>query len=283
LRDRLPSVSGSFYEEDPSALQKQLEWCFLHKVGPGALPRTPPAAAERKILAIVSPHAGYVYSGPVAAHGYYLVSGEPAPGVVVILGPNHTGAGAGVSVWDGGEWVTPLGKVAVERDLARSLAGTGSAEADTEAHLYEHSLEVQIPFLQYAYRGRDFKILPVCMMLQDYVTSLELGRALAGLLKGRAALIVASTDFSHYVPYSVAYRKDALVGDAIVKMDARGIGDAVIRENVSMCGPGPVMAAIVAALELGARSCSRLCYATSGDTYGPKDQVVGYGSFAVSR
>ncbi|MDD1764477.1 MAG: AmmeMemoRadiSam system protein B [Candidatus Methanomethyliaceae archaeon] len=281
LRDRPPSVAGTFYEASLSSIKDQLKWCFLHKVGPGTLPEKA-VSGNRRTLAIISPHAGYLYSGPVAAHGYYQLSKEPPPDVVVLLGPNHTGAGAGVSIWAGEDWITPLGKVAVNNELAKSISKTGAAELDEEAHLYEHSIEVQLPFLQYIYE-KSFKIVPICMMLQDYGTSLELGRSLAKVLGDRSALLIASTDFSHYEPYSVAYKKDAKVAEAILAMDARGVGETVIKEGVSMCGPGPVMSTIVAAQELGAKSCKRLCYATSGDTSGSRGEVVGYGSFIMTH
>jgi AmmeMemoRadiSam system protein B len=279
LRDRSPSVAGTFYESTPSTIKERLNWCFLHKVGPGKLPEKP-ISSSRTILAAISPHAGYVYSGPVAAHGYYQLSTEPQPEIVVIIGPNHTGLGAGVSAWDGGDWSTPLGKVPVDHELAKAVSQSGIAELDSEAHLHEHSIEVQLPFLQYVYT-EGFKILPICMMLQDYVTAKELGGALAKALKGRSSLIIASTDFSHYEPYAVAYRKDAKVSDAIIAMDSFMVGKIAEKEDVSMCGPGPVMTAITASKELGAATCTKLCYATSGDTSGPKNEVVGYGSFIM--
>ncbi|MEM2128549.1 MAG: AmmeMemoRadiSam system protein B [Candidatus Methanomethylicaceae archaeon] len=283
LKDRRPSVAGSFYESSADAIRDQMTWCFLHRIGPRSLPAGI-ESSERHILALVSPHAGYIYSGPVAAHGYYQLSKELAPEVVVIIGPNHTGMGAGISVWGEGTWITPLGRVPVDADLARDLANKGIVEIDQEAHLYEHSIEVQLPFLQFIYQNqKGFKILPICMMLQDYMTSLELGNALAEALKGKSSVIVASTDFSHYVPYSEAYKKDSLVGECIIKMDAKALSEIVIRENVSMCGPGPVMTAIVAAKRLGANTCKKLCYATSGDTCGSKDEVVGYGSYMMLR
>lgn len=279
MRDRSPSVAGTFYESTPSTIKERLNWCFLHKVGPGKLPEKP-ISSSRTILAAISPHAGYAYSGPVAAHGYYQLSTEPQPEIVVIIGPNHTGLGAGVSAWDGGDWSTPLGKVPVDHELAKAVSQSGIAELDSEAHLHEHSIEVQLPFLQYVYT-EGFKILPICMMLQDYVTAKELGGALAKALNGRSSLIIASTDFSHYEPYAIAYRKDAKVSDAIIAMDSFMVGKIVEKEDVSMCGPGPVMTAIIASKELGALTCTKLCYATSGDTSGPKNEVVGYGSFIM--
>lgn len=281
LKNRRPSVAGAFYESSPEGLRKQISWCFLHKIGPGALP-SGSTTDERRSIGLISPHAGYVYSGPVAAHGYYHISKEPAPEIVVIIGPNHTGMGAGISVWGGGSWATPLGEVETDLELARELAREGVAEVDEVAHLYEHSIEVQIPFLQFTYKEK-FKILPICMLMQDYESSFELGVCLAKVLRGKSSLIIASTDFSHYVPYSVAYEKDALAGECILKMDARALSEVIIKEDISMCGPGPVMATMIAAKELGASECKRLCYATSGDTSGYKHEVVGYGCYMMIR
>lgn len=272
-------MSNAFYEGTPSRLSDQLRWCFLHKVGPRSLPGDDRSGNKRS-LAIVSPHAGYVYSGPVAAHGYLALSKEPPPDVAVILGPNHTGNGAGISIWGEGGWLTPLGRLEVDERVSRAIASSGSAELDEDAHEGEHSIEVQLPFLQYAI-GSNMKIVPVCMMLQDFESSRELGLSIAEALKGMSAVIIASTDFSHYVPYRDAYRKDAMVGSAITGLDARAIEETVRREGVSMCGPGPVMAAMTAAIAMGAKSCEKLCYATSGDTSGDKEHVVGYGSFII--
>lgn len=281
LKNRRPSVAGSFYELSSEGLKKQLNWCFLHKIGPKVLPKGL-ETDKRASIGLISPHAGYIYSGPVAAHGYYYISREPTPEVVVIIGPNHTGMGAGVSVWSGGKWITPLGEVEIDSELAERLKREGVAEIDEIAHLYEHSIEVQLPFLQFIYKEK-FKILPICMLLQDYETSFELGKILAKLLYDKSSLIIASTDFSHYVPYSEAYRKDALAEECILRMDAKALSEVIVKEDISICGPGPVMTTIIAAKELGAKECKRLCYATSGDTSGPKYEVVGYGSYVMIR
>ncbi len=262
----------------------------MHKVGPGSLPVQPSgtgprgnsAPIRREYVAAISPHAGLVYSGPIAAHGYLRLSSEPQPDIAVIIGPNHTGYGAGVSVWGGGGWITPLGRLDVDGGVANDIAASGAAEIDEDAHLGEHSVEVQLPFLQFIY-GNGIKIVPICMMLQDYDTSNDLGIAVADALKGRDAVVIASTDFSHYVPYAEAYRKDSVVSEAILRMDPRGVERAVVGGGISMCGPGPVMAAMTAAISMGAGSCERLCYATSGDTSGDKSSVVGYGSFVMRR
>ncbi len=291
-RDRYPRVSNTFYEGTPSLLREQIKWCFLHRVGPGSLPiqdegtiagaGMPSKSPHSESVAIISPHAGFVYSGPIAAHGYLRLSAEQRPDVAVIIGPNHTGYGAGVSVWGGGGWLTPLGRLEVDGGIAKEISALGAAELDEDAHVDEHSVEVQLPFLQFIY-GNGIRIVPVCMMLQDYASSRELGIAIAGALKGRRAVVIASTDFSHYVPYKEAYRKDSIAGEAILRMDPRAVESAVVREGISMCGPGPVMAALAAALSMGAESCERLCYATSGDTSGDRGSVVGYGSFVMRR
>ncbi|MCC6013006.1 MAG: AmmeMemoRadiSam system protein B [Candidatus Verstraetearchaeota archaeon] len=281
LKSRKPYVAGSFYDGEKEILKKQISWCFLHKIGPKALP-SGIVKNEREVISLISPHAGYIYSGPVAAHGYYYISREPVPEVVVIIGPNHTGIGAGVAVWCEGDWETPLGKVKVDSELANMLVKEGVAEEDESAHIYEHSIEVQIPFLQFIYQS-EFKILPICMLLQDYETSYELGKTLAKLLSNKSALMIASTDFSHYVPYNEAYRRDSLAIDCIVKMDAKSLERIIMKENISMCGPGPVMTVLEASKILGAKECKRLCYATSGDTSGPKNEVVGYGSFVITK
>lgn len=279
MRDRRPSVSGSFYEGSRRALVEQIEWCFLHRVGPGRLPERGPKPGRRSVIGAVAPHAGYIYSGPVAAHTYYEISKEPPPEVVVLIGPNHTGYGAGVSVWGGGKWETPLGKAEVDSAVVASISKSGAVEVDEDAHIHEHSLEVQLPFLQYLFGDR-LKIVPICMMLQDFETASELGSAVAASLSGRSSVVIASTDFSHYVDYRSAYTRDSEVCAAIERMDARSVGETVRRRGISMCGPGPVMATIIASAQLGARSAKKLCYATSGDTSGPKAEVVGYGSFA---
>jgi hypothetical protein len=281
LRNRTPSVAGTFYESEPDSLRERLEWCFLHRIGPGKLP-SKPTEVSRSTIGLISPHAGFIYSGPVAAHGYYRISTEPGPRLVVIIGPNHTGVGAGVSIWEGGDWVTPLGKIAVDKDAAKSLAGAGAGELDSEAHLFEHSIEVQLPFLQFSLM-EGFRILPICMMLQDIETSSDLGNTLARLMANENTLLIASTDFSHYESYDIAYRKDAKVAEEILKMNPAGVQAVMESEGVSMCGPGPVMAVMTAARAIGATSSEKLCYATSGDTSGTRGEVVGYGSFVMKR
>ncbi len=278
---RKPAVAGSFYAGSFAGLQRQIEDCFRHPLGPGALPGEN-RSAERHTVGLVSPHAGYVYSGPVAANGFARLAAEKMPGTVVILGPNHRGLGAAVAVGRQGPWQTPMGSVDVDLEVGEAVVAGGRwAKWDDLAHGMEHSLEVQVPFLQYVY-GSGFRIVPIAMLRQDVEIARDLGGAIAAALKGRDGLIIASSDFSHYESQASASRKDRLAIEAILKLDAARVEATVISQNISMCGPGPVMAMIVAARELGAGKASLLRYATSGDITGDYSEVVGYASVMVT-
>ena len=278
---RKPAVAGSFYPGSFTGLQRQIEDCFKHPLGPGALPGEG-KSAERHIIGLVSPHAGYIYSGPVAANGFSRIAAEKKPGTVVIVGPNHRGLGAMVAVGREGPWQTPLGSVEVDVGVGEAIVSAGHwAKWDDLAHSMEHSLEVQVPFLQYIY-GPEFKIVPIAMLRQELEIGEDLGRAIAAALKGKDGLIIASSDFSHYESQSSAGRKDRMALDAILNLDPARLEETVNSHNISMCGPGPVMAMITACKELGAKKASLLRYATSGDITGDYSQVVGYASVAVT-
>ena len=281
---RRPAVAGAFYAGSEGALRRQIEWCFKHELGPGEVP-TPSEGPLERLIALVCPHAGYMYSGPVAAHAYARLAREGKPDVVVILGPNHTGFGSSVATSVSGAWRTPLGDVEIDVRLAEAIMDRARIiAADDTAHMYEHSIEVQLPFLQYLY-GSDFKFVPICMMLQDVKTSTEVGEAIAGAVGelGLNALIIASTDLTHYEPHEVALRKDAEVIRAVEALDVSALYRAVDEIPVSMCGYGPTAAAMVAARELGATRGELLKYATSGDITGDVRAVVGYASMAITR
>ena len=151
MSTRFPAVAGTFYAATKEALVRQIRNCFLHRLGPGSLPEVS-EDGERRIAGLVSPHAGYMYSGPVAAHGYHRLASDGKPEVFVILGPNHTGYGSPVSMVDRCVWVTPLGEAVVDEDVAKAIfRASGIVDVDPVAHRYEHSIEVQLPFLQYLY------------------------------------------------------------------------------------------------------------------------------------
>jgi AmmeMemoRadiSam system protein B len=273
---RKPAVAGIFYESDPISLKERIEWCFKHTLGPGGLPEL---GDRHKIKGIVAPHAGYIYSGPVAAHSYYKLVEDGFPETFVILCPNHTGIGSGVSIMAEGEWITPLGSVEIDNEFSQELVlKSGIIDPDPMAHSQEHSCEVHIPFLQYF--KKDFKIVPISMWMQDLETSQEIAQSISETTQelGRNIVLIASSDFTHYQPQEIASRNDYQVLESIEKMDEKLMYNRVNALNVSMCGYGPVATTIMASKDMGAEKGELLKYATSGDITGDYSSVVGYGA-----
>jgi AmmeMemoRadiSam system protein B len=263
---RSPAVAGQFYPQDPKELKRQLDEFLSGEISP-----------DLSILGAVVPHAGYVYSGSVAAEVYARL---PQRETYVILGPNHHGLGAPVAL-SRDSWKTPLGVVESDLEMAQALAGT-IIDQEELAHLHEHSVEVQLPFLQD--RFTDFKILPIAMGLQDEETAVDVGEALgkAALKLNRECTIIASSDFSHYKPHEIARKVDASLIEAILRMDIPEFYSRVYNYDATACGYGPIAASIAAAKILGATSGKLLRYATSGDITGDYIQVVGYGAIAFT-
>jgi AmmeMemoRadiSam system protein B len=265
---RQPAVAGYFYQGSSSALKEQVEGFLI------------PDARKIKAKGILSPHAGLVYSGSVAGAVYSSIE---LPDTFVLIGPNHTGLGAPVSIMTSGPWMTPLGMVAVDEELARSIQSKSrSIQDDALAHLREHSLEVQLPFIQYL--KKEFTIVPIQMMDTRLDTCIDLGNALAAAIKalGREVLIIASSDMSHYVPAKVADKKDHLAIKRILELDAQGLYYTVREEDISMCGYGPAVAMLTACKGLGATKAELIKYTNSGEVSGDYDQVVGYAGIVVS-
>lgn len=278
---RKPAVAGYFYESDENLLRERIKWCYTHPVGPGRIPTK--LGDKRSIKGLISPHAGYEFSGPVAAFSYLELAEDGVPETVLILCPNHTGMGSGLSTMTEGSWLTPLGEVPIDTEFAEKLVSNYPLlDDEPSAHLREHSCEVQLPFLQEL--GQDFKLVPICMMMQDLETSQELGRAIAATVDelDRDMVIIASTDFTHQMPHEVAEAQDAKVLEAIETFDEEEMIKRIITNNVTMCGYGPVATTMAASKAMGARDARILKYATSGDTSGNYTSVVGYGS-AVFR
>jgi len=287
---REPAVAGSFYPGGREALLASLQDCFQHKLGPGALPQV--AADGPGVLdALISPHAGYMYSGPGAANGFAALAADGTPETVVIIGPSHQAGGRGAAVSFAEAWRTPLGPVSVDVDLCRALVeATDLLVADEETHRWEHSLEIQVPFLQFVYGERTPKLCPICVrshpfgpldqLVQD-VTAL--GTALAGALEGRRGMVIASTDFSHHIPHARAQRQDKLALDAILALDPPGLLRTVADHDISMCGPVPVAIAVSFCHARGRHVAELLRYYTSGDITGDRSSVVGYASLVVRR
>ncbi|MCE5213214.1 MAG: AmmeMemoRadiSam system protein B [Methanobacterium sp.] len=278
---RKPAVAGTFYESDPDSLKRRIEWCFNHQLGPGQIPDR--LGEKREVKGIIVPHAGYMYSGPVAAHAYLNLAKDGLPDTFIILCPNHTGMGSGVSTVNEGQWETPLGLSKIDEEFAEELL-QNAAILDSEplAHLQEHSCEVQLPFLQYiASKGdKRFKIVPICMWMQDLETATEIGNAIVKTSNdlNRDVVLVASTDFTHYETQQIASNNDGQVLDAIKSLDERIFMGTVAELNVSMCGYGAVAANIVYSKAKGAKKAEIFKYATSGDITGDHSRVVGYAS-----
>ncbi|RKQ63224.1 hypothetical protein C7457_0087 [Thermovibrio guaymasensis] len=265
---RYPAVAGQFYPGSPAELRAYLE-SFCRR----DLPKV-------KAKAVVVPHAGYIYSGKVAGETYSRVE---IPSVNVVMGPNHTGLGKPASVYPSGVWLTPLGEVPVNEEIASELVTREPYEPDTTAHIYEHSLEVQIPFLQHCSGYReDLSIVPIVFQHIPYSECVRAGEALAEVLAGREdSLIVVSTDFSHYVSQEVAQKLDSLAIDAILNLDPEELYRRVHSYNITMCGVIPATVALVAVRALGATGAELVMYRTSGDVTGDYQQVVGYGGIII--
>jgi len=266
---RYPAVAGQFYPGTPSELRTYLE-SFCRK----DLPKV-------KAKAVIVPHAGYIYSGRVAGETYSRVV---IPATNVVMGPNHTGLGRPVSVYPGGVWITPLGEVPVNQEVVEELVKRPPFEADPTAHIYEHSLEVQVPFLQHCSGYReDLSIVPIVFQHIPYSECVRAGEGLAEVLSSleEESLIVISTDFSHYVTQEEAEKLDSLAIEAILKLDPEELYRRVHAYNISMCGVIPATVGLIAAKLLGATGAELVMYRTSGDVTGDYSQVVGYAGIII--
>ncbi|HET6779641.1 MAG TPA: MEMO1 family protein [Nitrososphaera sp.] len=278
MTTRAPAVAGMFYPDNARELRALIDHSFRNqRFGPG---RPPPSTDKRKIYGIVSPHAGYVYSGTVAANSFYEVSSIDFQDVIMV-GPNHYGIGSWVAAMKNGTWETPLGDVQVNSQLAEKIAGRSPAlDFDEYAHSRDHCLEVQLPFLQYI--KQDFKIVPIVLILQRSDIAFDLGNAISETIMKEdtleSTLLLASSDFTHYEPNREAHRKDGELIKAIVALDVNKFYAVLERLNVSACGYGAIATMMVAARNLGATRGELLKYATSGDVTGDISAVVGYSS-----
>jgi AmmeMemoRadiSam system protein B len=274
---RAPAVAGVFYPSAAVELNQLIELSFKERrFGPGDLPPSK-ELSRRRIYGIISPHAGYIYSGAVAANGYYETSSMNFDRVVII-GPNHYGIGTGLATVRDGIWETPLGQVEIDTELASRISeNSGILDFDDLAHSRDHCLEVQLPFLQYIKKNQ-FKLVPIIMIMQDKVTASEIGESIADSTRALNALLIASSDFTHYEPNSEAHRKDRELIEAILSLDISIFYTTLERLNVSACGYGAIASIMTAAKALGATKGELLRYATSGDIIGDTNNVVGYAS-----
>ncbi len=279
---RLPTQAGTFYEGKPRQLRQQIEECFLSRLGPGDLPKIANHGLS-KIVGLVCPHAGYMFSGPVAAHAYAQLSSDGRPDTVILLGPNHQGVGSGIAIMNEGIWRTPLGDLEIDLEVADRISSkSGIIDVDSYAHSMEHSIEVQLPFLQYLY-GSDFKIVPICFLMQDLATAKEIGEAVAEAVVNLNAVVIASSDMSHYVPEQVARTNDLLAIREIENMDENRFLEVVESKGITACGYGPIAALMMTAKKTGVGRAKLLCYKTSGDTTGDRSSVVGYAAISFMK
>ncbi|UCF45168.1 MAG: AmmeMemoRadiSam system protein B [Candidatus Bathyarchaeota archaeon] len=279
---RRPRVAGSFYEGNAESLKAQIENCFLQELGPKKCPKVN-KSASREVIGLVCPHAGYMFSGPVAANAYYELALNGKPDTVVILGPNHTGYGSALSLMNEGFWRTPLGDVEIDGETANQIAKeTSLVDVDELAHRFEHSIEVQLPFLQYLY-GSEFKFVPICFQMQDLSSAVEIGKALVEVLASKNAVVIASSDMTHYEPQRNAAAKDMAALKAVEAMDEKRFYSIIEARNVTACGYGPIAAVITAAKGLGAKEAKLLCYKSSGDITGDYSSVVGYATVSFKK
>ncbi|MBL7158705.1 MAG: AmmeMemoRadiSam system protein B [Candidatus Omnitrophica bacterium] len=263
---RQPVVAGQFYSGSPDSLKREIENF------------TPKPRKKIDAKGVVSPHAGYLYSGTVA--GEVLSAVFPKP-TYVILGPNHTGLGKAFGMDLERSWKTPLGEARTDRDLGNAILEESKyVEIDSACHDREHSIEVQLPFLQHL--GK-FRFVPIVVSLANGEIYREIGRGIARAIQKtkKETLIVASSDMTHYETQDSAKKKDRLAIDKILKLDIAGLLETVSQNGISMCGLAPVAIMLEAALELGAKGAKLIKYATSGDVSGDYSAVVGYAGIGV--
>lgn len=269
---RPPAVAGRFYPGEADVLAREVD---RHLV--------PHASKREKIadaIGCVVPHAGYMYSGHVAGAVYQLL---PARSRYIILGPNHWSRGAPLALMSAGQWLTPLGRVSLDAALSKLLQESCNLLVeDVQAHSAEHSLEVQIPFLQRS--SGEFTFVPIVVGTADYAALDRLGRTIAQVVRDakEPILIIASSDMNHYEPDAITREKDQKAIEKMLQLDPVGLMEVIRCEDISMCGYGPAIVMLQAAKDLGARRSELIKYATSADTGGDRHAVVGYAGIIVS-
>lgn len=264
---RSPAVAGQFYHGTKLKLQQQVE-NYIDR-----------SARKEKAIAIVSPHAGLIYSGSVAGAVYSSID---FPETFILIGPNHTGLGARVSLMASGEWEIPTGVFHIDEKISHKISVYApNVTKDIKAHMFEHSLEVQLPFI--AYFTREVKIVPIIVLSASVEDCRALGEGIAKAVKdiSSSVIIVASSDMSHYVPDELARKKDSKAIDRILSLDPEGLYEIVVKERISMCGYIPVTIMLYAAVALGVQSARLIKYATSAEVNGDYERVVGYAGIVL--
>lgn len=261
--------AGTWYPKEKKEIEKYLDL----------------KAKKEKVIACVCPHAGWMYSGKVAGAVYSRIdlTGIDEP-IFILIGPNHTSLGEPASIMLSGEWQLPLGNIKIAQELASSiLENSEILEDDPDAHLQEHSIEVQLPFIQYFFPQA--QIVPIALSDYRLSTCQDIGQAIAQAInkeqRAKSIVIVASTDMTHHEAHKVAEKKDKLAIDKILSLDPEGLLETVRKEDISMCGSGPTATVIYAAKKLGAKNTELILYQTSGDVTGDYSAVVSYAGLII--
>lgn len=265
---RQPAVAGQFYSGDLVELRNDLSRLINFSI------------PQDNVAGVIAPHAGYIYSGPCAGLLYGSIT---IPRTVIILGPNHHGIGAAAALYPDGEWLTPIGRVSVASRLSELVRRhCPMVREDYRAHLHEHSLEVQVPFLQYL--RPDLEIVPICLGFGEYQPCLELGEGIAASIReyGEQVLIVASSDMTHYESATAAKQKDEIALQHALSLDPEGLLDVCRTSNITMCGVVPATVMLIAAKCLGATRTKLVNYTNSGEVNGDFRRVVGYAGLTVA-
>ena len=285
---RQPAVAGTFYPFHPDHLKESVWSCFTKQRGPGL----PERASGKRIIGAVVPHAGYTFSGCTAAHTYKAIAEAKNIDVIIILGPSHTNPGVIASVWQSSDWLTPFGRVVIDKKIGSRIVG-GLFDKNTDPHLDEHSIEVQLPFLQYIFKNNMPRILPIVVSAPlEIEVCRKLGEKIAKAIEGENALIIASSDFTHYginydyVPFfgpdKIISRKIREIDNEAInyirKLDGQEFVKFVKQTNASICGASPIAILLFALKKLGAKRGRLLDYVTSGDLSGDWKNSVSYAS-----
>jgi AmmeMemoRadiSam system protein B len=264
---RNPAVSGRFYSADPIQLIEDIKTYTIKSL------------EKKSVLGIISPHAGFIYSGKVAGSVYSSIK---IPETVILIGPNHTGEGPPVSIMTKGCWKSPFGSIEIDEKLAQILIdGEPIFKKDTQAHIKEHSLETQLPFLQFF--RKNIKIVPICLKRIGFDQCTQIGQSIADSIKkyDKEVLIVASSDMSHFESHDKTVKKDRLAIDHILDLDPRGLYSTVKEKQITMCGINPAVCMLTACAKMGSKKANLIQYKTSGEVNGDMERVVGYAGITV--
>lgn len=277
MQIRTPAVAGMFYPDEKNKLKKSIHDCFLHELGPGKIP---PSPINRKIFGVICPHAGYMYSGPVACHSFYAISSR-TPELFIIVGPNHWGIGRDLATMNDCKWRTPLGDIEVDSEAAEEISEASNIiDLDFFSHTREHSIEVQLPMIQEL--ADNVKIVPISIIDQSKDAASTVGLTMADFAEKKSTMIIGSSDFTHYEPHELACEQDKALIEPILKLDVDEFYNVLEKRKITACGYGAIAATMTACKKLGATRGELLKYATSGDVTGDMSSVVGYGSIVFT-